>query len=501
MLANLVQRSERHLTDEALLVLASEHSSAGTKQAASAHLGSCAECRTRLHETRRVFAAWHHISMHGLLANSNPSRYGGATDLGDGFAFPWKPLSALLACCLVIVFLVTSNVVPAAKASSILSDAVKNDRSGGQAVGIEMQYAGEKCAAGASVSDLSQAKMSPACEVGLGLIRKASWPTRKPLSAAAFAAWRSSLPKKRDSVIKQANSVRVDTVTPTGFLREASLTMQTPDYRPLSLDLVFEDNARITLSEDVSSSGVEMPNEAAAAVVSSFVVPASGEPHVETPVDPLDAAEVNAWLKLDELHADNGWEATVVRSPGEVDLKGAVATSAREQQFLEAFRGEPIVKIDLTQSNQMTGADPYRAQRAFGGDSPALAQDWLEQQYPDLDDRSKFANSALDLSKTLLGRAFFLEQLKQSRAAMPSSAEAEKLSELIARKQSSLIAAQFALAATIRPLVGEVKHPLSKPLSYDDARKLDAALGSLLAASGQDSPDFEAEVNLVRGLL
>jgi hypothetical protein len=215
----------------------------------------------------------------------------------------------------------------------------------------------------------------------------------------------------------------------------------------------------------------------------------------------MDVAEVNAWLTLDQLHADSGWEATVVRQARELDIKVRAADPAREQQFRESFQSEPGIKIDTVQSAETTTAGPFLAQRSFGGDSPALAQDWLEQQFPDIDDRSHFVNRALALSKEVLGRAFFLDQLDHSRAPMPSSEPGDKLSELIARKRASLIASQSALAATIRPLVGDLKRSASKPLSYDDARKLDAALGALLAASGHGDAGYQADLDAVRGLL
>ncbi len=217
--------------------------------------------------------------------------------------------------------------------------------------------------------------------------------------------------------------------------------------------------------------------------------------------DPLDGPEVDAWSLLEQLHADTGWEASVVRQPTGLEVKARVSSSAREQQFREAFQQNSAVKLDIQESEQANDQASFLAQRQLTGDSPALAHDWLEQQFPDVEERSKFVNGVLDRSKQILGRAFFLEQLRRSRDRMAPSDAKLRLSEEITHQKILLHLEREGLASAIEPMAGSPEHHEKGSLAYSEAEQLDVALGALLATSIKDKADYDAELKIVRDLL
>jgi hypothetical protein len=487
--------SEKHLTDEALVILAGSHCSDKVRESASAHLRECEGCRVRLEDTRRVRSAWAEILDRGLL-NEQRSGVRPKTAPHDArFSFPWKPIMAVLSLS-VITFVVFLNAITgrAASASGILTDAIASEQRLGFPKAFRLDVAGETCGRGLEAAEDRMVNVSPPCIEGISLMRRSAWATQKPLSVQAFAAWRDSLPRRKDIITKQSDSLRIQTLAFSGLLREASLTLRAGDYHPTSLVLVFENQEEVRLMEDVPAPVMDVVSaQPKLAIPAPKAAPA--------PVDPLDESESNAWARLGQLHADTGWEATVVRQVDEVEIKAKVASPEREQQLRVSFKQDPDVKFDIHVSTQSSDVDAFLAQRHLTGDSPALAHDWLEQAYPDVEARSKFSNGALDLSKAILGRAFFLDQLRQSRSKMSPSPSAQKMSELISQEEILLGASQAALASELQPLIGKPKQSVTKPLTYGEAGELDAALGALLAASSKDNQEYENQIAIVQGLL
>lgn len=482
--------ADKHLTDDELLILAGSHCSAAIKEAAFAHLRKCQSCCTRLESTRQARSALIQILDRGLLNDATPQR---STTKP---AFPRLPTLALFgASILALAVMFHFQTLTVVKAATILHGAIQNENSLVAPAIFRFSVAGQPCGRGLRTVDVASANSSSTCTEGIALMRRVEWTSQTPLSAKAFSGWRDSLQEKKDTIIQQADSVKLHTVTPTGVLREASLTVRAADYHPIALDLVFENDQEISFSEDDAVSVVDLAS----------VQPYASEPHGNIArtliANPLDEAEVSAWELLGQLHADTGWEATVIRQDDTIELKARAANAAREQEFRDALQENGAVKLKIESSAQSTTIDPFLAERRLTGDSPALAHDWLEQQFPDVEDRSKFTNNVLALSKTVLGRAFYLEQLHRSRTRMVASASGQRLAEIIAHQEDLLVTEQTALAVAIHPLVGSPKRPVTTLLSYAEATRLDDVLGALLAASTQDTRGYTDEMEAVRELL
>ena len=167
---------------------------------------------------------------------------------------------------------------------------------------------------------------------------------------------------------------------------------------------------------------------------------------------------------------------------------------------MDAFHSYPDVEVEIHDYHESATSD-FLPQRTLEGDSPALANEWLEQQFPDLESRTQYANTTVELSKTVLGRAFILEQLQNRRRSLRQCSCAIELSKLIDRETTLLSVAERELSSATKSLVGDAKRKISKPLSYEDARHLDLALGNLLIASSQNSPSYDESMDTVRRLL
>ncbi len=194
MFAEHTRLSEEHLTDDTLLILASRHCSEKIKRSASAHLLKCETCRIRLKDTQRVRSAWAQIARQGLLAEE---RGAAKVRTSRRTTFPWKPVFAILGCCVVgCALLINSLVVPAASASSILTSAVQKEQLAGSLKAFRFEAAGMTCARGANTTEIAITNLAIPCANGVQLIRRAAWSTREPLSARAFALLAKLLAEK-----------------------------------------------------------------------------------------------------------------------------------------------------------------------------------------------------------------------------------------------------------------------------------------------------------------
>lgn len=486
--------AEKHLTDDALVILAGRQCPDEIKSTAASHLESCAECRARLQDTRRVYSAWTQILDRGLLARENrvPFR---STMIDDQSArFPWKPIVGLLTCCLAIGFLLFgSSVVPTVRANSILSRAIKAEPS----IGIDPEYRfsvdKEPCGRTGEDSKRQKAKAPSACGKAITSLRSAHWSTDHPISASAYSRWRRGLSRKRDIVTSEPSLVKLETLTEVSPIRQATLMLRTADYRPISLDLEFADETEILFVEDTGPVAPELPS-IETSKIEKMAAPAATPPRP----NPLDEAEADAWQTLCRMGEDSGWETIVVRRGETVEVEGQLPDQQRAQELRSALQKVDRVSTYLDLST--ADAQQVLATRSLGGDAPALAHDWLEQQFPDVEDRSRYVNGVLDHSKAILGHAFFLDRLGTARRGMTSSKPAHKVDELIAARERGLDREEASLASTLRPLLGE-PHQNTRPLTYREAVELDGALGALLAASNGNEPSYKSYLQLVQKLL
>jgi hypothetical protein len=501
---------KRHLTDDALLLLANGQLAANFEQSANDHLRECQGCRRRLEKTQKVRAVWARVSEQGL-ATALHTGAGVANRARPAVAklrAPWAPISAAVTSAVVIcVALFSSRTVPTVSAQELLTQAAQTQANFSHPMSFRIQVRGVSCGLGRSDSLSMSREIATSCVGPLSLFQKTPWGVGNPLSAQTFIAWQGTLGKHRDSVTRLDSSWRVSTTASLGAVQEADLFLGFADYRPLSLHLKFTDEEELTVAEEPESAFAASAS-APPAVVSKPAHPAQP---VRPPDDPADVLEVQAWRTLQTLQADSGWEASVSRTGAEVFVKSISGDSIRREEFAAAFRNYPAIKIEAPPGSANTLVD-FLPPRALRGDSPALAQSWLEEQFPDHDARNRYTNTTADLSRAVLGRAAFLEQLKARQEGLQQCSCAPAMTKLIEQETIRLNEAKASLKAALEPLLPDAADPVPQPkrkksakpatLSYADAQRLDATVSSLLtAASSQDTLSYEDALALVRQLL
>jgi hypothetical protein len=483
---------ERHLTDDTLILLVGSQLADSSRQAATDHLQQCKACQRRYKETHDVHAAWVTVAEYGLANVLSAQSRRRIKTAKTGIRFPWVPVSAIVTCSLVIILFVSlPKVVPEAKASELLSHAMQSEGNLDTLRPFEISVQGTACSVGRADDKLVVVRSSTLCTQATTLIERTPW-RRRALSARTFHDWRDSLSERHDRVTRQATSWIIDTVTPMGIVREASLALGLTDYHPLSLQLKFDNQQEITISEDMHS----------------FFLAKSADIKDTSPSrdigNPADVLEVYSWELLQKLNADSGWEASVVRDGGNVVVKVDVENEARKREIVNAFDAYPEVTLDFADHRTRLGQTTFLANRDMDGDSAPQAQDWLREQFPDSESRNRFANSTLALSKVVLGRAFILKEMEGRRRNMQHCSCLPELSRLIRRETELLDVAMTNLGLAAGALLRSPspKRLSSGSMSYVDAQYLDMALAHLLvASSSKNALSYQENIEIVRRLL
>jgi hypothetical protein len=395
----------------------------------------------------------------------------------------------------VIFTILVPRTVPTASASELLDRAVKNEHRFGAPVAFDFLTHGIKCGHGKSRTEFVLLGGSPECQRVTNSMKSTVWSTRNPLSASSFQAWRASLADHRDAITKLPALWTIETFTSTGAIRDARFTLRQDTYQPLELYLRFSDEEEITIKEDATP----FPEDS----IANNIVPIETRlPIPSRTNDPADMLEVQAWQILHDLNGDTGWEARIVRSGNSVKVEAQVISAARKEEFENAFEAYPKIVRDIHQYGELGTRSnflPYRESSLSGG--PPLAHQWLEQQFQDPTERSQFVTNTLNLSKSILGRASILEDLKERRSAISNCSCAHTLDGLMEKEKASLLTAQNSLRSSLEPLVGMPQQTVPKRITAATARRLDIAVLKLLFATPPNSATLDQSKNVVRQLL
>ncbi|MBT9332990.1 hypothetical protein [Paracidobacterium acidisoli] len=487
----------KHLTEEALLELAGQRLSTNDRQLAEKHLVECAACRREFADFQFVHSVIGHMAEIGYQeALGEPAR-----DLIKNrkeFAFPWTPALAVVAGCLCVlaILLFYPRMIPAVNASELLSDAMQHETDGSKAAGFRIQVSGQICASGRRSEQLVLLETSVRCHSALQHINKTRWASGNPLSARTYAAWRSALKHRTDHVIKNNASWEIRTIAEEDdTVREASLELRASDFHPTKLTLDFIDDEEVSISEDTEPLPAVLP----VADIVTKVVPPKPQ-YVDNPGDLL---EVQAWMALHQLNADSGWEAIVLRNGPDVRVKAVVPDDNRKQAVEKEFAAYPGISLEIHfAANPGDISDLFPARIHITGEAPALATDWLRQQYENSEARAEFSNQALRFSQKILGRAFIVDKLEKRRAALAHCSCEKDMAALVEAEKRSLGELEAGLSANIEPMFSARPGSSSHVLTLAEAMRLDASLHELLWR-GSDSADttFDASLQQVNSLL
>jgi len=487
-----------HLTEEALLELATGRLSHRDQLAVETHLEGCEFCRERHEQVEFACSAFLSVAKLGLKEVIEPPAPRFAVPAPKVFAFSWKPIVAItLSCICVFAILFYPRTVPKVSAAELLSSAVQYENHAGDARAFKVQVRGETCAGGQLSETMVSFQSSARCSHVLRRIQESPWGHGNPLSAKTYVKWRNSLGRHHDQVTKREAFYGIRTSTGSDAIREATLELRTTDYHATKLTLDFSDDEEISILEATEPLPAPQPTP-----VSDIVTKREPAPqHID---DPNDLSEVQAWMTLRQLNADSGWEAIVFRNGPQVQVRAVVNDEERRQQLVKSFfaanHGIGLEIHLLTDKSNYEGILPNRARPS--GNEPGLAERWLEQQFQEGDARTRFSNTALHLSQQVVGRAFFIAALQQRQLALTHCSCSRDLSHLISAEKQSLSGLQADLHRSLEPLIGSASNSPLRPLTLVEARDLDTALEDLLSASaGQDEAAFDARVQQIRSVL
>jgi hypothetical protein len=129
----------------------------------------------------------------------------------------------------------------------------------------------------------------------------------------------------------------------------------------------------------------------------------------------LESAEVLARVALHRVHADLGEQITIRQAIDSIEISGVVDSRARKQEIQDALASVPHLVLNVLSAEEI----PVTGLREVLSASPASSSDrqtallagWLEQHYPDPQDRRVLANQVLSASRDCLRRAYAIDAL------------------------------------------------------------------------------------------
>lgn len=487
----------RHLTDEALLLQAGKRLRPAKEAETLAHIEECAECRARFQQTRVAHAILANLSDLGLDEVRQRSRGSQRRAPLRQHRFPFLPVGGIImASAVVLIILFVPSIVTDVRASELLNRAAAGEQSITLAPGYNLRVDGSSCATVRGGRYLAQVSQSSKCGTVLAHIRNTVWSKGNPLSAVTFRAWHNSLPHRKDTLDHKSKEWVLRTSSEAGSIRFATLDLREPDLRPTELTVHFADDAELNVSEDFT------PTETIAVNVPGPVQsPTAPSAVVNNLPDSNDLLEVRAWQALRDLHADSGWEATVLRSGSTIVIRAVTDTTERKNELQTNLAALAPVEVHIQTADETRGAVDFLPQRSFPAPGEALAESWIESHFHSSFDQNSFKNQVVKLSGNLLGHALFIDRLKQRQFALSHCSCAADLNRLTLMEEAELRSQQAVLLAALAPILDVTPSPGGKIMTMKEAMRMDLIVQELLISSGGSSVSLETQLSSLRELL
>lgn len=325
------------------------------------------------------------------------------------------------------------------------------------------------------------------------MFQNANFDWNDPLRASAFAAWRQGLSEKSDEVRilenpsqKIGRFFRIRTTTPTGDLREVSITLRAGDLRAIEERFEFRNSEWVEISE--------APAE---------VDPApslAGRP--DAPPAPQDAVEERATLgdevlvyaALHKIGADLGEPIEVRRDDKAIHVTVLGASARREREIREALSALPNTTVTFEQPPAVAAPTPG----ASTEESPAgPLQSRLLSLMGSSANVETFTNRALEESESVMARAHAIRRLSERFGAGNhlESGERDTLRSMEKEHARSLQDSVKRLESILEPLLGTSETnssgpPVNAQQLLTAAQRLDTLLSVALASAGSaDDPE------------
>ncbi len=455
----------RHLTDEAILLLLDGELSARNAARAQEHILSCWSCRSRRDEVGQGIAGL--VEFHNTMAApylpppkdaraiflARLDELAGArrpaSQLAQWFRdatrpFRWKQISrpywimsALFAAGICIFSYLLRNP-PVVSAQTLLNLTAASEQRSLQAatdpvvvqkirinigntsvtrvVYRDVEHQRTRVRTDASGSKKAQRKLAD-------LRTSIDWESL--LDVNMHLRWRAAQSAVRETVIRRPGEFTLKTISPTGLITEADLTVRSVDFHAIEEDLNLQDHSRIEIAElsyDVVPFA-SVPTSIFGAPIQETVrhLPAASALSASLPsAKELTETEIKAESVLHGLGADLG-EQISIETPKthRVLIEGVVEDEARKQTLVAALRHVPNVQLEIR-----TIADAAKESRSAPSTTPSvsspqssikaappLLEGRLTALFPDTDQRIAYVNQTLSLAQMASARAWALNRL------------------------------------------------------------------------------------------
>ena len=339
------------------------------------------------------------------------------------------------------------------------------------------------------------------------LFQNANYNWDDPLSAKSFAAWRNQLPAKRDQVVENRDSYRIETDTTSGDLMQASLQLRTSDLQPVEGRFEFRND------EWVEITTLADEPEAAVSTVAPALRPApsvrEAAPNAVAPSIPEPAAtagdELRVVTALHQIGADLGDPVEVARNGSEIVVSGVGLNADRRDEIQRAVAALPRVVTRFSDSSPAAPPEQKTPEKQAAGDNRQL-QARIAEQIGGRANFDQLAAQVLDMSEPMMARVYALRALEERFPAPSESQLAAQDVEGLRQIQREHVAALrqqlAALDQALRPLLASAHvrstpepafssdawQPATEEL-FQSARHLEKLLAIMFGASPADSTD------------
>jgi len=321
------------------------------------------------------------------------------------------------------------------------------------------------------------------------LFEAARYDWQDPLSVRSYGAWRDGLSTKSDEVTEDRDSYRIRTQTPSGELREASMTLRRADLHAVQGTFVFRNREWVELTELEPDS---VHTTASEPVPSPFAAPKS--PSVSAPITPPPAAteseELKVWAMLHRMQADLGEPVEVTRAEGKVRVTGIGLARERQQELAAGLGALRNVEIRFSDPGNTQVPVPNAAGSTLKAGVSPLAPA-LERYLGSRLLLDQLASDALDRADTLMARAHAMRRLESRfpRSALgPMQPEDANLFSGIERDHLAALSAEAAaLDRSLKPALTSLGGSASLPSTQGDlfsaSRRLERSLSMLFGSA------------------
>lgn len=494
-----------HPTDGDLLRFADGETSGRESRRIRRHLTACWKCRTELAEIQRTIgecmsyrqtvlpanlpdppAPWFDIHRRFEALDETLNQRSWATRLWETLqASVTQPRRWSVAAAMVLIVVIVADQLrnaPSVRAAELLERAAASEELRSETPRrIEIRTDGNRVArvVGGDSSAAAAAALSPQDEQTLAALRplfeRADYDWEDPLSATSFAAWRATLPEKRDEVTTVRNRrspgercFQVRTTTDASELVEATLELTADRLQAIEGTLRFRGSQRVEMSDlgeiriPPPAARAELPIPVPAPVRETLPVEPPAE--IVEPATPAEELQVLAVLR--RLGADLGEPVEVRRTEDQVLVSGIGVTPELGAEIRNELAGMPRVAVEFTDPRPGPVASPGAVVRSVTPrPETSEMQTMLEEQLGGRAAYERFTDEALTVVDELMARSHALRRLAEH---FPPEAESQLASEdrqLLSRLRREHAAVIAGLAVTLE----ERSRPVLRSLGARDA--------------------------------